>query len=175
MTFDSSGFLYIPESRYSAVLRVAPDGAISRIAGSSHANLPGDGGPPLSASLAAPVYYSPAGVAIDSAGNLFIPQSGANRIRKVITTPLALKLDAQPGKPQTIAVTTNLGEPFPYLVRTGSPWLSTNRASGQTGEPFQVLTNSSGLPPGVYHGTVTVILSVTNPLQMDLPVTLTVP
>ena len=176
LSFDSHGNLYIPESRYGAVLRVTPDGAISRIAGSSQANLfSGDGGPPLQASLAAPQYYSPAGVAVDSAGNMFIPQSGANRIREVTGTPLTLKLDPQPGKPQTIAVTTNFGEPFPYLVRTNGAWLSTNRTSGVTGESFQVITDSTALASGTYRGTVTVILAVPIPIQADLPVTLTVP
>ena len=47
LTFDSQGFLYIPDSYYAALLKVAPDGTISRIVGSLNAPAIGDGGPAL--------------------------------------------------------------------------------------------------------------------------------
>lgn len=185
LTFDSHGILYLPESYYGAVLRMAPDGTLSRIAGSPIFREYGDGGSPLAASLAGSSYYTPASVAFDSAGNLFIPQSGANRIREVTATPLVLKLsrdrvDVQGSVPraQTVGVTTNFGEPFPYLVRIrtgdGGGWLSANRTSGLTGEALTVTADPTGLAAGVYHGSVTVVLVLPDGLQVDLPVTLTV-
>src|SRR5437870_9809384 len=48
------------------------------VAGSGMRGLSGDGGPAASAQL-----YDPADVAVDGAGNLFIADSGNQRIRKV--------------------------------------------------------------------------------------------
>jgi hypothetical protein len=77
---DSAGNLYIADSRDNVVREVsAQTGIISIFAGSGNysANL-GDGGPATAATLA-----SPQGLSFDSAGNLFIADSGHARIRKV--------------------------------------------------------------------------------------------
>jgi sugar lactone lactonase YvrE len=53
-------------------------GALSVVAGNGTAGFSGDGGPAASAEL-----NTPLGVAVDAAGNLYISDSGNNRIRKV--------------------------------------------------------------------------------------------
>jgi hypothetical protein len=57
---------------------VTSAGIISTVAGNGTSGYSGDGGQATSAAL-----YFPAGVAVDSAGNLFIADYGNNRIRKV--------------------------------------------------------------------------------------------
>lgn len=183
MTFDAAGVLYIPESFYGAVLRVAPDGTIRRIAGSRLNTTLGDGGPAMLANLEGANYYSPDSVAFDAFGNMFLPQAGLNRIRVVMANPLALRLPVdhvnfQGGglQSQTIQISTNVVEPLPFQAKvtvTGGAWLSTNRVTGQTGDLLMLTANSSGLAPGTYSGTVQISVPA-GPATGTIPVTLTV-
>ncbi len=79
---DAAGDLFIPDSLYSLVRKVGLDGIINTIAGNTshgyHGGFSGDGGPATSAWL-----NGPAGVAIDAAGNVYIADSGNQRIRRV--------------------------------------------------------------------------------------------
>jgi uncharacterized protein (TIGR03437 family) len=79
--FDSKGNMYIADTANNVVRMVTPAGAISTYAG-DNALTPGfygDGGQANIADL-----YHPAGLAMDSSGNLYISDYGNNRIRKVI-------------------------------------------------------------------------------------------
>jgi len=75
---DSAGTLYVSEFDGHRVRRIPPDGMIATVAGTGIAGFAGDGGPAVAAQLA-----FPAGLALDSAGNLFIVDSANVRIRKV--------------------------------------------------------------------------------------------
>jgi sugar lactone lactonase YvrE len=76
---NSAGNLYIADSLNNVIRLVsAGTGTITTIAGNSTAGFSGDGGVPTSAELNAPD-----GVAVDSGGNLYITDSGNNRIRFV--------------------------------------------------------------------------------------------
>jgi uncharacterized protein (TIGR03437 family) len=79
---DSAGNLYIGDSGNNCV-RKASNGVIATVAGNGTFGFSGDNGPPTSAQLA-----NPYGVAIDSAGNLYIGDSGNSRIR--VLTPLPI-------------------------------------------------------------------------------------
>ncbi|PYT29167.1 MAG: hypothetical protein DMG57_12600 [Acidobacteria bacterium] len=74
----SAGDLFIADTGNHRVRKVGADGIISTVAGSGSAGFSGDGGPAASAQLS-----SPSGVAVDSAGNVYIADTGNNRIRKV--------------------------------------------------------------------------------------------
>ncbi len=75
---DASKNVYIADTENNRVRKVAPDGTISTFAGNGTAGFGGDGGPAASAQL-----NSPYGLAVDASGNLYIADSGNNRIRKV--------------------------------------------------------------------------------------------
>jgi len=76
---DQAGNLYIADAGNSCVRRVNSAGIISTAAGSgSHAGFAGDGGYAAGALL-----NIPSGVAVDGSGNLFIGDSGNNRVRRV--------------------------------------------------------------------------------------------
>ena len=62
------------------VRKVTPAGTISTVAGGGNPGFSGDGGAATAASLN---LYQPAGLALDTAGNLYIADAWNNRIRKV--------------------------------------------------------------------------------------------
>jgi uncharacterized protein (TIGR03437 family) len=75
---DSTGNVYFASSTLHAVYKLDPKGVLTRVAGNSRAGFSGDGGPATSAAVG-----NPKGVAVDSAGNLFITDDSYRRIRKV--------------------------------------------------------------------------------------------
>jgi uncharacterized protein (TIGR03437 family) len=75
---DSGGNVYVSDTGNNEVRRVGKDGSISRYAGNGSAGFGGDGGAATSAQLTAP-----AGLAVDSGGNLYIADSLNSRVRKV--------------------------------------------------------------------------------------------
>src|SRR5271165_674717 len=171
LSVDHNGLLNLSEGGYSLVLRVNADGTIQRIAGNTAASNIGDGGPALEASLLGDEGFSPGPVAFDPAGNLYFPEPGDNLIREVTRTPYELQVSpAQidvPGstaQSQTIAVSANFAEPFPYSVQLSTngatSWLSANRVTGLTGESITVSVNPAGLAPGSYQGIVSIVVYV---------------
>jgi len=76
VSFDSAGNLYISE--YGRIRRVDTKGVITTVAGNGTQSDTGDGGPATSAGIS-----SVAKNAVDSQGNLYIADVGANLIRKV--------------------------------------------------------------------------------------------
>ncbi len=74
---DSAGNLYIADTLNQRVRKVS-NGVITTVAGSGAPGFSGDNGPATSAPL-----IGPYGVAVDSAGNLYIADSGNDRVRKV--------------------------------------------------------------------------------------------
>jgi hypothetical protein len=78
LALDGAGNLYIADSYNNRVRKVAADGTIVTVAGNGTAGNSGDGGPAANAQLGIPK-----GVALDSAGNLYIADLDNSRIRKV--------------------------------------------------------------------------------------------
>jgi hypothetical protein len=74
---DSAGNLYIADTSNSRIRKVS-NGVITTVAGDGRFGFSGDNGPATSAQLNGPV-----GVAVDSAGNLYIADQVNQRIRKV--------------------------------------------------------------------------------------------
>ncbi len=77
IALDSSGNLYIADYANHRIRKVS-NGTITTVAGSGTAGFSGDNGAATSAELNLPV-----GIAVDAAGNLYIADSGNNRVRKV--------------------------------------------------------------------------------------------
>ena len=80
VALDGAGNLYIADAQNNVIRKVDRNGKISTVAGNNELDrgFSGDGGPATSAALA-----YPDGIALDSAGNLYIADTGNNRIRKV--------------------------------------------------------------------------------------------
>jgi uncharacterized protein (TIGR03437 family) len=75
---DAAVNLYISDGNNAVVRKVNAAGIITTIAGNGSHGFAGDGGPATSAQL-----QDPQGLAVDSAGNLYIADNLNNRVRKV--------------------------------------------------------------------------------------------
>jgi sugar lactone lactonase YvrE len=78
VALDASGNLFIADAGNNRIRKVDSGGTITTIAGVGTTGFSGDGGPASSAQL-----NNPSGVVLDATGNLFIADSGNNRIRVV--------------------------------------------------------------------------------------------
>ncbi|MGZ4001291.1 MAG: NHL domain-containing protein, partial [Mucilaginibacter sp.] len=75
---DLSGNIYIADQMNNRIRKVNASGTITTVVGDGNGGYYGDGGPATSAEI-----YSPSGVAVDNAGNLYISEQANNTIRKV--------------------------------------------------------------------------------------------
>ena len=75
---DSAGNLYIADTYNHRIRKVDASGNISTVAGNGTIGSSGDGGPATSAQIVLPY-----GVAVDSAGNLYIADTYNHQVRKV--------------------------------------------------------------------------------------------
>jgi len=119
IAIDPGGNLFIADSYNNRVRKVTPDGVITTVAGNGTSGFGGDRGPALSAQLSYPL-----GVAVDTAGNIFIADSHNNRIRKV--TPDGI-------------ITTIAGNGLPGFSGDGGP-----PALAQLNYPTSVAVDGSG-------------------------------
>jgi uncharacterized protein (TIGR03437 family) len=105
LAVDLNGAVYIADHNNSRVRRIGPDGVITTFAGSGGQASSGDGGLATAAQL-----LEPRNVAVDAAGNVYISEFGANRVRKVTTD----------GKIQTAAGTGIAGSGGDGLAATAA-------------------------------------------------------
>jgi uncharacterized protein (TIGR03437 family) len=79
---DANGGVYIADTGNHRIRQITADGIIHTIAGQGAAGLSGDGGPALQAQ-----FHSPGGLALDSSGNLYVADTGNNRVRRLDVLP----------------------------------------------------------------------------------------
>ena len=75
---DAAGYVYVADRQNHRVRRIATDGMIETIAGTGVAGFSGDGGQATAAQL-----DEPTGVAVDTAGNVYLADSQNHRIRRI--------------------------------------------------------------------------------------------
>jgi hypothetical protein len=78
LALDNAGNLYVAERGNRVVRRIDTTGQITTVAGTGATGIAGDGGPATSAQLT-----QPQALALDAAGNLYIADYAAGRVRKV--------------------------------------------------------------------------------------------
>ncbi len=167
LAVDRAGNVYISDAFDGRIRKVDTSGKITTVAGNSSSPglgaFTGDGGPATSAGL-----NSPTGVALDSAGNLYIADYGNQRVRKVdvtgkITTIAGIGFvtgsDSGDGGPATKA---ELGNVYDVAVDgKGNVYIADSEHVRQI--------NSSGIINTVAHGFFgTCVLSPTPAANADV-------
>lgn len=84
LAIDTQGNIYIADTGNHRIRMIGPDAVIGTIAGTGMPDFGGDGGPALSAAL-----NSPGGLALDKLGNLYVADTGNNRVRMLTPAPVA--------------------------------------------------------------------------------------
>ena len=120
MAVDGIGNLYIVDGTAQRVRKVDTQGIIRTVAGNGTIGFSGDGGPATGAA-----FFGIQGIAVDSAGNIYIVDNGNKRVRKV---------DASSGIITTAAGNGSFGN-------TGDGGVST---SATLSGPNDVAVDSSG-------------------------------
>jgi hypothetical protein len=110
---DSAGNLFIADTSNERIRKVTAAGVISTVAGNGISGFGGDGGVATSAQL-----NFPQGVAVDSAGNLFIADSSNNRIRRVTDVNFS-DAKAQISSPAPGSTLTSSTVMFSWTAGTG--------------------------------------------------------
>ena len=115
---DRSGYIFITDF-YNQRIRevIAATGNIQAVAGNGTGGFSGDGGPPTSAEL-----DSPLSLFGDQLSNLFIADTGNNRIRKItgLVTSSPANISASGGTPQSVPVNTTFQSPLLATVTDAS-------------------------------------------------------
>lgn len=94
IAFDAQGNLYFAETGNHTVLKLSAAGVITPVAGNGVQGFSGDNGPATAAEL-----DSPAGLALDAAGNLYIADSHNHRVREVAAATGTITTIAGTGAP----------------------------------------------------------------------------
>jgi len=179
----SNHSLYIVDSGNNRIRLVTGSitTTISTVAGNGTAGFSGDGGPATSASL-----NNPGGITLDAAGNIYIADSGNNRVREVFagfvaipyqTTPLTLNFSGIAGGtvpgPQTVSLSSSIAG-LSFTAASNAPWLSVNPVSASLPAVLEVSVDTTNLSVGTYQGTITFSVPNATPASSKVAVTLTV-
>ena len=78
---DAEGNVYVADTSIHRIRKIDTSGTITTIAGDGVSGFSGDGGPAAEARISTPF-----AVAVDSGGNIYIADTGNNRLRKVDTS-----------------------------------------------------------------------------------------
>jgi uncharacterized protein (TIGR03437 family) len=76
---DAAGNVYVADTANNRIRKIATNGIISTVAGIGTQGYSGDSGPGISAQL-----YGPEAVTVDAVGNIYVADTGNNRIRKLM-------------------------------------------------------------------------------------------
>ena len=111
---DLNGNLYIADA--IRIRYVGPNAIIQTVAGDGYVHSVGDGAPATSALL-----HQPSAIALDSAGNLYIADTGTQRIRQVtpigmMTTFAGTGLASRDGGDSVPAATAPLNSPMGVAI-----------------------------------------------------------
>jgi uncharacterized protein (TIGR03437 family) len=143
---DSAGNLLIADVGNVNYIRKVSNGVITTIAGNGTAGFSGDNGPATSAQL-----NYPAGIAVDSAGTVYVADQQNNRIRALTPVGPSCTYSVSPTALQAPAVGSNLTVSIqttnacPWTVSGVPNWASVSGASSGTGSAtvtFAVSANS---------------------------------
>ncbi|MHB8522168.1 MAG: InlB B-repeat-containing protein, partial [Limisphaerales bacterium] len=112
VALDTAGNVYVTDSANDTIRKVTPAGAVTTLAGLAGSSGSTDG------TGSAARFYGPHGVAVDSAGNVYVAETANNTIRKGSPPLLVASTDG--------GGTVTVDPPGPYLTNTVATVTETN-------------------------------------------------
>lgn len=182
LTFDQNDNLFIAERLGFRVRVVTPQGIINTFTGTGQEGFDGDGGPAAQAKFGAI-----GGLTSDRNGQIYISDTGNNRIRVVSAGAVGVQVsanslsfratsDGPSSEGQSLAISSsNLGVPFSVsaTTATGGDWLRVSTASGKLPASVTVYGSPQNLAPGVYNGSLTIRAPNANSVSVAVSFTVT--
>ena len=180
---DSAGNVYIVDSNNNRIRKVDASGVVTTVAGRGVSGFSGDGGSATNASVSLP-----GDVAVDASGNLYIADTGNDRIRKVCAACAAPTLSASPSSlsfvhtiggtaaippPQSVSL-SSVGAALSFRASSSVSWLVVSPSTATAPVTLSIVANPVGLGAGVYDGTITITPIASGSQPQDIAVTLTV-
>ena len=184
LSLDAQGNLYIADTKNNRIRKVNASGVISTVAGNGSTSYTADGDIATATGL-----NTPTGVTVDADGNLYIADTGNDRIRVVwarpatySVTPQKLTFAAQAGSTLLVSQSLSLISTVngllwgttDVLTQSGGSWLSVSASSGRMPSLLTVSVNPRNLPPGTYQGTVEITAPAAASPVITVPVSVTV-
>ncbi len=96
---DEAGNWYIADTANNRIRKISAGGVITSIAGTGDAGSSGDTGPATLAQLS-----GPRSVAVDSQHNVYIADTGNNRVRKITPAGIMLPVDVKVNDPEYVTI-----------------------------------------------------------------------
>ncbi|MFY7886516.1 MAG: hypothetical protein ACOVOV_16905, partial [Dolichospermum sp.] len=126
IAIDNSGNIYVADTGNHSVRKITSTGVVTTIAGSSTFGF-------VDGSLAQSRFNNPKGITLDSSGNIYVSDSGNNRIRKITLSNASINYSGSPfckslTSPQSVTLTASGG--FIGGVFSSSPGLTLNSTDG---------------------------------------------
>jgi uncharacterized protein (TIGR03437 family) len=169
---DAAGNLYIADGDNPRIRKVSPNGTISTVAGIGQNGFNGDNIPATSAMM-----FGPSDVALDGAGNIYIADTGNNRIRKIAADTGLITTIAGTGTRDVTgdggpAVKATLNEPAGVFVDSKGQVFIADTGNGRirrigTDGVIQTVAGDSGYLPAE-DGVQATKTSLRNPLQVTV-------
>ena len=126
----ADGVVYIADQLNNRLVRVGTDGRLTTVAGIGQRASTGDNGPATSAAV-----NLPSGVAVDSAGNIYLSELGGHRVRRIspvgIITAYAGTGFPGPRGDGAIATAAQLRSPADLLLNPAGELLIADRDNGR--------------------------------------------
>ena len=154
VTADSIGNIFIADTSSQRIRKVGTNGIITTVAGNGVQGFAGDGSSGKNASLS-----SPRGLAMDGAGNLYVMDTGNNRVRKVSYVDYA----DQPSFTVTNVTPAILSNNYSVIVTSASGSVTSSVAGLNLQLP--PITPAFSAANGIYTFTWSAVSNLTYQLQ----------